>query len=264
MTGNNRRLVLQPRDRRLLEELATMRMVDREQAKMVAGFGSTTRANTRLLALFRAGLLRRCFLGTTAGASKALYMLSTKGAEAVGVTLHGRQRRNNEALVASFSIEHQLWINAMYCALKFQPIPIAGVRFSRWRTFLNPISPSLPLVPDGYAELETPSGPLAAFLEVDLGTENLTVWKEKINRYLQLALSGEFERQFRQSRFRVLVTAHSERRMHSIRKVVAAATDKIFWLTSLESINRQGFFAPIWFRPKDDAPRHFIPSESHP
>jgi hypothetical protein len=72
MTGNNKRLVLQPRDRRLLEELATMRVVDREQAKIVAGFGSTTRANTRLLALSRAGLLRRCFLGTTAGGSKAL------------------------------------------------------------------------------------------------------------------------------------------------------------------------------------------------
>ena len=241
-----------------------MRMLDREQAKMVAGFGSTTRANTRLLALFQAGLLRRCFLGTTAGASKALYMLSAKGAEAVGVTLHGRQRRNNEALVASFSIEHQLQINAMYCALKFQPIPVLGARFSRWKTFLNPVSPSLPLVPDGYVELETPSGPLAAFLEVDLGTENLTVWKEKIDRYLQLAVSGEFERLFRQSRFRVLVTAHSERRMHSIRKVVAAATDKIFWLTSLESINRQGFFAPIWFRPKDDTPKPFIPLEPHP
>ena len=36
MTGNNRGLVLQPRDRRLLEELAVMRVVDREQAKTVA------------------------------------------------------------------------------------------------------------------------------------------------------------------------------------------------------------------------------------
>lgn len=42
MTGNKQGLVLQPRDRSLLEELAIMRVIDREQAKTVAGFGSTT------------------------------------------------------------------------------------------------------------------------------------------------------------------------------------------------------------------------------
>ena len=65
MTGNNKKrgLVVQSRDRRLFEELPVMRVVDREQAKIVAGFGSTTRANARLLALVRAGLLRRFFLG---------------------------------------------------------------------------------------------------------------------------------------------------------------------------------------------------------
>src|SRR6266487_1550579 len=71
MTGNDKKrgLVVQPRDRKLLEELAVMRVVDREQAKIVAGFGSTTRANTRLLALTRAGLLRRFFLSSR----KSLY-----------------------------------------------------------------------------------------------------------------------------------------------------------------------------------------------
>ena len=48
MTGSNRGLVLQPRDRRLLEELAVMRVVDREQARIAAGFGSITRVNARL------------------------------------------------------------------------------------------------------------------------------------------------------------------------------------------------------------------------
>src|SRR5690242_10376629 len=71
MTGNKKRggLIVQPRDRRLFEELAVMRIVDREQAKLVAGFGSTTRANSRLLALTRSGLLRRFFLGSR----KSLY-----------------------------------------------------------------------------------------------------------------------------------------------------------------------------------------------
>ena len=65
MAGNNRTsLVLQERDRRLLEALESMRVVDREQAKVVCGFRSTRRANARLLALTRAGFLKRAFVGS--------------------------------------------------------------------------------------------------------------------------------------------------------------------------------------------------------
>src|ERR1035438_1909447 len=65
-------MIVQPRDLQLLRELGVMRVLDREQARIVAGFQSTTRANTRLLALTRAGLLRRFFLGS-GGGRKALY-----------------------------------------------------------------------------------------------------------------------------------------------------------------------------------------------
>ena len=133
MTGNNKRrgLVVQPRDRKLLEELAIMRVVDREQAKIVAGFGSTTRANARLLALTRAGLLRRFFLGSR----KSLYALSEKGAQLAEVPLRGPRRRQDETLVADFFIEHQLAINNVYCAVKCGVIPVEGVSFRRWLAF---------------------------------------------------------------------------------------------------------------------------------
>src|ERR1041385_4615248 len=101
MIGNCPGLVLQPRDRHLLEELAIMRVADREQAKTVAGFGSTTRVNARLLRLTQAGLLKRFFMGTTAGGAKALYALSLKGARAVGVPLRGPQRRQDQIRRAS-------------------------------------------------------------------------------------------------------------------------------------------------------------------
>ena len=72
MSGNKHGLILQPRDLQLLRELSVMRIADREQAKLAAGFTSTTRANTRLLALSRAGLLKRFLLGYS-GAKIALY-----------------------------------------------------------------------------------------------------------------------------------------------------------------------------------------------
>jgi hypothetical protein len=242
---------VQTRDLDLLRELATLRVADREQLKIAAGFGSTTRANTRLLALTRAGLLRRFFLGS-GGGRKALYALSHRGAEMAGVPCRGPRRRQGELLVADFFVLHQLAINAVYCDLKFAAIPLPGVRFVHWIAFHEPITPELSLIPDGYIEFMTKSGIDASFLEVDLGHEALQVWKEKTRHYLQLALSGEFERQFKQSRFRVLVLANSERRLQSIRAAVAGVTEKIFWFATFNAVHGERFFGPVWLRPVGD------------
>ncbi len=263
MSGNNGKqapgIVIQERDRHLLRELVVMRVIDREQAKTVAGFGSTTRVNVRLLALTLAGLLRRFFLGTIAGGAKAIYTLSPKGAQLVNVTAHAPRRRSDEALVADTFVVHQLAINDLYCSLKYQKLPIPDVSFRHWMTFYEPIQTGLRLIPDGYFELETSSGVLSAFLEVDLGSESLKVWKEKVSHYLQFALSGQYQTRFGQTQFRVLVLAPSERRLQSIRQVVAALTEKIFWFRSLESIHRDGFSAPLWLRPKGEERLPFMP-----
>jgi hypothetical protein len=258
MDGNNKGMVLQPRDRHLLEELATMRVIDREQAKIAAGFGSTTRVNTRLLRLTEAGLLRRFFLGTTAGGTKALYALSAKGAQLVGVPLRGPQRRKDETLAADFFIQHQLTVNEMYCAIRHRPIPLPGVSFSRWLSFFEPVSLGLRLIPDGYVELKTPSGTLAAFLEIDLGHERGPAWRGKVDNYLAFALREPVHHEPYTRPFRVLVIAPTDRRAKSIRKVVAAKTRKIFWFASLEHVRREGFFAPVWLRPEGEGREPFI------
>jgi len=181
MTGNNHKIIiLQDRDRHLLRELALMRVIDREQAMCVAGFGSTTRANNRLLALTRAGLLRRFFLGTKAGDKKALYALSPTGAKLVDVPFRAPRRAHNEVLIADFFVTHQLCINQIYCALKYRPIPILDVNFLQWLSFYEPLDSGNRLIPDGYLEVITPYKTVAAFLEVDLGHEGLSVWKTKI------------------------------------------------------------------------------------
>ncbi|MDE3073845.1 MAG: replication-relaxation family protein [Chloroflexota bacterium] len=258
MTGTERRgMVVQKRDRHLLEEIAVMRVIDREQARLVAGFGSTTRVNARLLKLTRAGLLRRFFLGTTSGGAKGLYCLSAKGAQLVESPLRGLQRRMDEMLVADFFVQHQLAVNDLYCTLKYKALP-PGITFRRWIAFSEPLTPALRLIPDGYVELGTSSEPLATFFEVDLGTEALSVWKQKVRNYLTYAISGECERRFGQRRFRVAVVATTERRLHSLRAVIAQATEKIFWLTTLGAVADQGFFAPICFRPRDNEPQPFV------
>src|SRR5215813_6972122 len=79
MSGSKERfVVLTQRDRRLFSELSVMRFTDRELAKVVAGFNSTTRANTRLLQLTQAGYLAHTFIGSITGGRKAIYRLSNK------------------------------------------------------------------------------------------------------------------------------------------------------------------------------------------
>src|SRR5260221_4562733 len=99
MPGANADIIIQERDRDLLKKLSTFRVVDREQAKIIGGFNSTTRVNTRLLALTRARLLRRFFLSVNEANKKAVYSLSPQGASLVGATAYEARRANHTLLV---------------------------------------------------------------------------------------------------------------------------------------------------------------------
>lgn len=238
MAGTNRaRILLQPRDHRFLEELETMRVVDREQAKVVAGFGSTTRANTRLLTLTRAGLLRRTLLA----GNRAAYQLATHRPPVAA--------KSGSKFEAVWYCEHQLAINEIYLTLRHRAIPLRSVACRVWRRFAEPISPAFPLIPDAYFELGTPDGIRPCFLEVDLGTEGLPVLRRKFQLYLQLALSGEFHALFSQPQFRVLAITTTPRRMENFRSIAAKLTDKIFWFSDFSEIGQQGFWSACWLRP---------------
>jgi hypothetical protein len=243
MAGNNRTsLILQERDLRLFEALETLRAIDREQTKVVAGFNSTNRANARLLALTRAGFLRRAFLGNR----QAVYWLASTTRQQASQSELSRHEPT------SLYLRHRLEINKVHLLLKYRAIPVTGWWLVRWQGFTKNLAPSVPLIPDGYFEIRSAAGVRPCFLEVDLGTEALPVFHRKVQLYLQLAASGEFSNLFQHSQFRVLVVANSARRVTSLRHTIAELTDKIFWLAPLESINRDRFWSAVWLRPTGD------------
>jgi Replication-relaxation len=259
MTGNRPQgLVLQERDRRLLHKLGVMRVIDREQAKCVGGFGSTTRTNARLLALARARILRRFFIGTEAGGKKALYTLTAEGQRLGGAALPGLRRRDDEVLVADFFVSHQLLVNEIFCIVKYLDIPFPQVRFLRWASFREPVETGTPLIPDGYMEIAQHGKILAAFLEVDLGTEPRSVWRNKVEQYLRYARGGTFAERHGAAQFRVLVVTNSEERLKSLRTATAALAEKIFWFATFDAIRRDGFWSAVWRRPCDDRPRALL------
>jgi hypothetical protein len=244
MAGNSRiSIVLQERDLRLLESLEVMRVINREQAKVIAGFNSTRRANDRLLTLARAGFLKQAFIGSR----QAVYWLPGKGAQD-----SGRKRGDTAAEPAALFLKHRLEINRVHLLVRYHGIPFRGWWFASWQSFQKPLSGSTPLIPDGYFELGSQQGYRPMFVEVDLGTEAVPVVAKKASLYLQLAASGEFSKLFGRSQFRVLVITTSARRLENLRLPITKLTDKIFWFATLDAVSPERFWAVSWLRPPGD------------
>jgi hypothetical protein len=239
---NDYNLILQPRDRRLLAELEMLRVIDREQAQVIAPFRSITRANTRLLALTRAKLIDRAFVPTMTGTRKAVYYLRSRTPPSPSV------------------FAHQLGINDISVALKYRAPE--GMRLLDWRNFDQRLAEQIRLIPDGLAVLETPERTAALFVEVDRGTEPAKTWQGKLAWYLELARSGEFTRLFGFDQFRVLITTSGWTRCRNLGRLIGQQTDKIFWLTTINAARRRGVWADIWLRPNGLSRQTLFPAQS--
>jgi hypothetical protein len=210
--------------------------LDREQAKLVGPFGSTTRANARLLALTRAGLLRRTLVGTINGGRKAVYSPA------------GRRRAlvHHRPTAAGF-LQHQLAVADVYHAFRS-----TSSELIEWQSFSAPLLPGSRLIPDGLIRTTADDQPRAIFVEADQGTESLSVWRQKAAKYVELALSGLHEGITGSATFQVVVTAPSERRARSIGRAVQEVTSKLFWITWQGSLKQASPWQPIWLRPGRD------------
>jgi hypothetical protein len=255
--GTDAHVVLQQRDLVLLRALSLLRIVDREQTSVICGFKSLTRVNTRFLKLRRAGLLKRFFFVSAEGGKRAIYTLTRRSAELIGVRLNDIKRPADSFLLGDKFVAHQLALNQVYCACFFKPPPSAA-SVKSWRTFRKPLSSTYPLIPDAYFEIHSNESVRPMFLEVDLGTEGLTVWNKKIDQYLNFAASGEFGRQFQNSRFSVLIVVDREPRLHSLRTCIRKITAKLFYLTTFQRIKDHGFWAAIWLRPEGEQTQSLI------
>jgi hypothetical protein len=231
-------VILQDRDRHLLSEIARLRVISGSQAGRIATFTSKTRRNARLLALTRVGYLRQTVVGTIAGGRTAVYSLPR-------VALPRTLRPGH--------LEHQLAVSEIYASLVEGRKATAEGRLTRFELGTASTLPGgFGLIPDAYLELSAPEGVRASFLEVDLGTEALSIWRQKTEQYLALAHSGAFEARLGHPQFRVLVVTHSARRTESVRDAVRKLTDKVFWFADLKTIQSEGIWSPIWLRPDND------------
>lgn len=241
-------VVLTPRDLTLFRTLLTTRILGVNDVMTVMGFTSLRRANRRLLKLVRAGLLRRWFVPTAAGGQSALYGLAPKGAHSIGEAQHRLISWTPDSLITgSQFLAHQQAVNAIFIDVNFKNLP-EGFACKRWLHFQTNLSPSVPLIPDGYFEIAHQNTVYPMFLEVDRGTETSKVWLRKAEHYLTLAVTGEFERIFHQERslVSVLVFFPSMRRLAAVRRAIARRTAKLFFFTA----DADGLWKASWLRPE--------------
>ena len=235
-------LILQPRDRLLLRNLALLRLLDRRQIEQLAGFHSISRANVRLAKMRHAGLIARYFTATATGSRRSVYALTKRGAAEVHLPHVPLKWKPDSILLGNSFAAHQLALSNIYIdAMRGQNI--------RWRTFPSPPVPTIPIIPDAAIEGSVQS----FFLEMDLGTEPLPVWSRKVEHYLKLAASGAFREIVPHPQFAVLVVTDAEERMHQLRRYIAKQTQKLFWFQTLSTIQRQGFWSASWLRSEGSA-----------
>jgi hypothetical protein len=226
----------------MFQNLSQLRILDREQIAKLASFGSVSRVNARLARLRQAGLLIRYFTSTTTGSRRSLYALSKAGAVAAGVPFQPTRWKPESTLLGNAFVAHQLALNYLYIEATLD-------RDVTWQTFPEPLSSSVPLVPDACIQTTSQS----MFIEMDLGTEALGVWARKTALYLKLASSGAYRSFTPHPQFAVLVVTDDEKRMHSLRRQVSKQTQKLFWFATTGIIKRQGFWTSLWLRSTGEA-----------
>jgi hypothetical protein len=242
LRGGTESLILQPRDRTVLEKLALLRLLDRRQIEQLAGFHSISRANVRLAKLRHAGLIVRYFTASATGSRRSAYGLTKRGASEIHTTHVPFKWKSDSILLGNSFAAHQLALSDIY-------LEASRCRDIRWKTFPSPPVSSIPIIPDALIE----SSAQSFFLEMDLGTEPTSVWNRKVVQYLKLAASGIFRHVVTHPQFAVLVVTDAEERMHLLRRHISKQTQKLFWFQTVSTIQRQGFWSASWLRSEGSA-----------
>ena len=196
-------------------------------------FSSKTRANERLKKLTVAGYLSARRQPLSVGGPRLVYLPGR-------LMTDGRDTRVRLTKASDLFLSHQLGLGDIRLAFE------QHTALSSWVPEKDLADLSLGLIPDAYVEYAVGDLTYCAFVEYDRGTlETLGRFRGKVQRYVDLAFSGRFERAFRRRFFRVLVVTDSDGRLRTLSQAIARTTDRIFWLVSKADLLGHGPLAHV-------------------
>ena len=253
-------IIPQHRDRSLIRMLAEdFRILIGEQIDELVPMGSVTRRNFRLKQLCDAGYLSSRSIPAPGRPNRLAYYLGSRAWELFDdpaeknllLSLHKQASQ-----LAPSALEHRIIVDTIHIRFLTAEWQYPEYRLLTWIDQYSPSWESIreygvPVQADGYGEyilLMHFDSLLTFFLEVDI-TERAEILRDKVERYIAFAESGNYERLFAASPFRVLFVTSSQNKLEGLAKFIGSRTDKSFWITTWEEFKHSKLFDAYWVRP---------------
>ena len=272
---NNRiaSMVLTARDVSIILSVYENRFLKRDQIQRLHFAGASLQATSaRLKKLSDHKFLDKLQRAVAGGASQAVYALDKRGAEVVAVTLEierhkVRWNRTNNRVEWLF-MDHTLGISEFKVCLD---VALAGRReellfYQRGdKSHLRRISMTgskkkyFVVAPDAFFGIQTGRGKCIFFLEVDMGTETLSRFAEKVTAYKRYWKSRQYTEEYGFNNFRVLTVCESEIRLANLRQATGKVGGRqMFLFTTFSAIQQNGPLGSVWLSPFIDLPTSLL------
>src|ERR1051326_3838259 len=254
-------IIPQQRDRSIVRMLAEdFRILTGEQIDELFPMGSVTRRNFRLKQLCDAGYLSSRYIPVAGRLNTLVYFLGARAWELfddpaeknVLLSLH------KQASQLAFSgLEHRIMVDTIHIRFLTAERQYPEYRFLTWIDQYSPSWQSLreygvPVQADGYGEyilLMHFDSLLTFFLEADI-TERADVLRDKVERYIAFAESGNYQKLFAASSpFRVLFITANQSKVDGLVKFIESRTDRYFWIATWDDFKSSKLFDAYWRRP---------------
>ena len=264
---------LTSRDVSIILSVYENRFLNRDQInRLFFWSGTVSGCNLRLKKLYDHKFLDRLERPAMSAQVPSVYALNKRGADVVAATLQIDRRKvkwsraNNR--VEWLFMNHTLGISeikiCLDLALKKRPEEILFYERGD-RSHLRRISMTgtkkkyFTVAPDAFFGIQSGRGKHIFFLEVDLGTETLSRFAEKVVAYKRYWKSRQYTEEYGFNHFRVITVCESERRLANLRRATGRAGGRsMFLFTTFQAIQEYSTLGSIWLSPVSDLPTSLL------
>lgn len=266
-------MTLTARDVDIILSVYENRFLKRDQIQRLHFHGASLQATSaRLKKLSDHKFLDKLQRAVAGGASQAIYALDKRGADVISAALEIDRRKvrwnraNNR--VEWLFMDHTLGIAEFKVCLD---TALAGRReellfYQRGdRSHLRRVSVTgarkkyYVVAPDAFFGIQTGRGKCIFFLEVDMGTETLSRFAEKVVAYKRYWKSHQYTEEYGFNNFRVLTVCESERRLANLRQATGRVGGRqMFLFTTFSDIQNVGPLGSVWLSPFIDLPTSLL------
>ena len=277
-------IVIQPRDEEIIDLVWRYRFLNSEQIQALVS-GSDQTILRRLQKLYHHGYLDRpisqiVFSNPLFGLKKMVYGLGDRGADLLAerygidrgkISWHEKNREVGERY-----IQHTLMVSdfraCLTLALRDKPeirlqwLNDGGKEIKQEVHFIEGgRNRRLPVVPDGFFQIEDSGGKMYFFLEADRSTMTNARFLNKMRAYWLWWRQGG-QRELGIENFRVLTITKNKERMRNLVEVTKGADDSgrgsyMFWFSCIDNYHLsqpESILEGIWLTPRDNIPHHLL------